>query len=65
MSQEPVTYPAGSRVRKVGGDYSLTGTVAAAFHKRSGVVRYVVEADHPAGLLMIYREEQLLPADDD
>lgn len=44
----------GQPVRKVGGDYQLDGTVVAVFCKRSGSIRYVVEADVPPGLLMIY-----------
>lgn len=49
----------GDSVRKVGGDYGLDGVVVAAFRKRSGQVRYVVEADFPAGLLLIYNGAQL------
>lgn len=53
-------FPAGTRVRKTGGDYTLDGTVIAAFKKKSGAVRYVMEADFPPGLLHIYSDKNLI-----
>lgn len=52
-------FQVGQRVYKVGGDYTLTGTVMAAFLKKSGHERYVVEADLPSGLLHIYGPSNL------
>lgn len=64
--QPPVLkYKVGDRVVKVGGDYSLTGTIVAAFTKASGAERYVVEADNPKGLLHIYSENNLQIIPDD
>ncbi len=51
----------GDRVRKITGDYSVTGVVAAVFQKRSGAVRLVIECDQPAGLLLILSPEQVQP----
>jgi hypothetical protein len=53
------------RVRKVSGDYSVTGVVCSVFVKRSGAVRAVVECDVPPGLLLIFSAAQLeeLPAE--
>jgi len=51
----------GDRVKKIGGDYSVTGTVVSAFYKASGQMRYVVEADQPRGLLHIYSAANLQP----
>lgn len=51
----------GQRVRKIGGDYSVVGTVAARFTKSSGAVRAVVECDEPKGLLLIFNAQQLEP----
>jgi hypothetical protein len=50
----------GDRVRKRSG-YEYPGFVVSVFTNRSGAVRYVVEADHPAfsGMLHIFNEEQL------
>jgi len=42
----------GDRVVKDGGDYTFEGTVVSIFHKKSGVVRYVVEGD--TGILLIH-----------
>lgn len=47
----------GSRVEKVGGDYTFVGTVVSVFTKRSGVTRFVVEDDR--GVLHIYSEKNL------
>lgn len=47
----------GSRVRKVGGDYTFEGVVVAAFTKLSGVWRYVVEDDR--GVLHVYSAKNL------
>ena len=49
----------GDRVKKVGGEYELEGTIVAAFNKLSGTERYVVEADIPKGLLHIYGPNNL------
>jgi hypothetical protein len=56
--------PAGlwDRVRKRGGN-EYPGVIASVFTTLAGAVRYVVEADHLsfAGMLHIYKEEQLEP----
>lgn len=49
----------GTRVHKVGGDYSFVGIVVSVFTKRSGAIRYVVENDD--GLLFIFNVNQLEP----
>ena len=55
-SKEPA-YRVGDGVEKTGGDYRFEGTVVAAFRKKSGVVRYVVEDSR--GLLFIFSEKDL------
>lgn len=57
--QPTLKYKVGDRVVKIGGDYSITGTIVAAFTKTSGAERYVLEADNPKGLLHIYSESNL------
>jgi hypothetical protein len=47
----------GDPVSKVGGDYRFDGVVVAAFPKRSGAIRYVVEDDR--GVLHIYADGNL------
>ena len=47
----------GQFVRKVGGDYTFTGTVVAKFKKILGQVRYVVENDQ--GILHIFSGKNL------
>lgn len=47
----------GDVVHKTGGDYIFIGTVVAAFTKRSGVERYVVE--NGEGILFIFNEKSL------
>lgn len=47
----------GARVEKRGGDYTFEGVVVAAFHKRGGEIRFVVEND--AGILHIFSEKNL------
>lgn len=51
----------GQQVRKTDGTSRFPGEVRATFTTRSGAIRVVVEATHPdyAGLLHIYREDQL------
>ncbi len=51
----------GDRVKKVGGDYGIYGTVISVAVKQSGAVRYVIEADTPRGLLHIYSAANLKP----
>jgi hypothetical protein len=50
----------GDKVRKRSG-YEFPGIVVSVFTTRAGVVRVVVEADHPAfkGMLHIFGPEQL------
>jgi hypothetical protein len=55
--KEPEIFGVGNLVEKVGGDYTLSGVVVAAFMKRSGARRYVVEDDR--GILMIYSGKNL------
>ena len=45
------------KVQKVGGDYQFKGFIVAAFPKRSGAYRYVVEDDR--GILHIFSAKQL------
>lgn len=45
-------FQVGDHVEKVGGDYTFTGVVVAAFQKLSGAERYVVEDDR--GVLHVY-----------
>jgi hypothetical protein len=54
---DPAPFAVRDRVEKVGGDYRYEGEVVAAFRKRSGVVRYVVEDDR--GLLFIFSQANL------
>lgn len=49
----------GDPVRKIGGDYSIDGWIAAIVTKRSGAIRYVVEDER--GMLLIYSAAQLAP----
>ncbi len=53
----------GTKVRKVGGDYTFVGVVVAAFTKLSGKERYVVEDDR--GILHIFSEKNLEEVKDD
>lgn len=57
---EVVKFPAGSRVRKVGGTYQADGTIVGVAVTRSGAVRYVFEFDSPAGMLHIFNGDQLV-----
>ena len=50
-------FSVGDAVSKVGGDYRFDGVVVAAFAKRSGLVRYVVEDDR--GILHIFSSRNL------
>jgi hypothetical protein len=50
-------FQVGDRVHKDSGDYTFEGEVVAAFAKKSGTVRYVVEDDR--GLLFIFNESSL------
>ncbi len=52
----------GTRVIKTGGDYVFRGEVVAAFHKRSGALRVVVENDD--GILHVFNPAQLNPEGD-
>ena len=48
----------GTRVEKVGGDYTFVGTVVAGFAKLNPAhIRYVVEDDR--GVLHVYRAKNL------
>ena len=50
-------FPVGSQVEKIGGDYTFTGKVVAAFQKLSGAERFVVEDDR--GVLHVYSAKNL------
>ena len=54
MNQE---FLVGDHVIKPTGDYTFEGVVLAAFQKKSGVWRYVVE--NPEGILHIFSGTQL------
>lgn len=47
----------GSKVKKIGGDYSFDGIIVSKFNKLSGQERFVVEDDR--GVLHIYSEKNL------
>ncbi len=51
-------FAVGELVKKVGGDYQFEGQVVAAFAKKSGAIRYVVEDDR--GVLHIYSDKNLM-----
>ncbi len=54
------TIQVNERVRKIGGDYSHTGRVAAIFQTAAGNTRCVVEFEYPVqGMLHIFRLDQL------
>jgi hypothetical protein len=57
MNIESFAFAVGDPVKKVGGDYRFEGHVVAAFHKLSGVARYVVEDDR--GVLHVYSAKNL------
>lgn len=59
MEQRETQFKVGQSVKKVGGDYSFEGWVVAAFFKRSGAERYVVEDDR--GILHVYSAKNLAP----
>lgn len=52
----------GTKVEKVGGDYTFVGIVVSVFTKLSGVVRLVVEDDR--GVLHVYSEKNLKEIND-
>jgi len=52
-----VVFSPGDVVEKTGGDYTFRGVVVAAFNKRDGQARYVVEDDR--GLLLIHSNRTL------
>ena len=56
-ASEKLSFDVGVKVSKTGGDYAFDGEVRAAFHKRSGKDRYVVEDDR--GCLHIFNAKQL------
>jgi hypothetical protein len=58
-----VKFSVGDPVEKIGGDYTFVGVIVAAFCKRSGAERYVVEDER--GILMIYSEKNLRRAEAD
>ena len=53
-----VAFEYGSKVKKVGGDYSYDGVVAGIILKKSGEIRYVVEDDR--GMLFIFKDTSLV-----
>ena len=59
LERQQMKFKQGDRVVKVTGDYSIKGTVVAAFETRKGKERYVVDADVPPGLLHIYGPQNL------
>lgn len=50
-------FTVGAMVHKIGGDYTFEGWIVAAFMKRSGAMRYVVEDDR--GILHVYSAKNL------
>lgn len=42
----------GTKVKKIGGDYTFEGIIVARFAKLSGAIRFVVEDDR--GVLHVY-----------
>jgi len=57
QNSQDFKYKVGDLVIKEGGDYRYYGWVVAAYHKRSGVKRYVVE--NVDGMNFIFNETQL------
>lgn len=53
----------GDKVRKVNGSYQATGEVKAAFLSDDGSARYVFRFDAPAGMLHIFSDANLAPAE--
>ncbi len=53
----------GDRVRKVGGSYQADGEIKAAFLADDGSSRYVFRFDAPAGMLHIFSDANLAPAE--
>lgn len=49
---DDIVFSVGDHVINRGGGYHFTGAVVAAFRKRSGEVRYVVENEY--GILQIF-----------
>ena len=47
----------GTKVEKIGGDYTFIGIIVSCFPKLSGQIRYVVEDDR--GVLHIYSDKVL------
>ena len=47
----------GDTVEKTGGDYTYKGDIVGVIHKKSGVLRFVVENDD--GMLFIFNPTQL------
>lgn len=56
MDKEQI-FEVGTKVSKTSGDYTFHGEVVAAFKKRSGQIRYVVENED--GILHIFSGKQL------
>jgi predicted extracellular nuclease len=56
-AESAVQFSVGSKVHKIGGDYTFEGVVVAVFAKLSGAIRYVVEDDR--GVLHVYSEKNL------
>lgn len=50
-------YYVGDHCIKIGGDYSMEGTIVASFKKLSGKFRYILEDDR--GILHIFSAKQL------
>ncbi len=57
MIEQQEQFPVGSKVEKIGGDYTFTGVVVSRFSKLSGKIRYVVE--NQEGILHIYSAKNL------
>lgn len=55
---EEFEFVLGDAVEKVGGDYTFVGEVVAAFRKKSGARRFVVEDDR--GVLHVYSAKCLM-----
>lgn len=54
---QTLEFNVGDYVSKTGGDYRFSGKIVAAFHKASGLARYVVE--NGDGILHIYNGKTL------
>jgi hypothetical protein len=59
MNEQTCKFQVGDMVKKIGGNYTATGTIAAAWIEPKKGPRYVFRFYIPAGMLQILNEDQL------